>query len=527
MNIEQVVAKTHELADGQMKEVQVHDRKILLVRVDGQFKAYVPECPHHGAPMAEGLFREGHLWCPWHQSVFDARDGDLIEPPSLDRLPHYCVRVEGEDVIVVIPQEPLEVSRPPTMATFDPAADGRTFVILGAGAAGLAAAEMLRHEGFRGRILVLTGEQDVSYDRTELSKGYLTDPKRSRPVIRPGEFYDECDIEIRTGMEVREADTRSRTIACTDGTSMRYDKLLIATGGIPRRLGVDGEDLEGVFTLRSLADGERIRRTAAGASKAVVVGASFIGMEVASALRQRGLAVTVVAPESVPFERVFGREIGWMYRKVHEDKGTEFRLESGVAWFDGANGAVDGVVLRDGERLEADLVIVGVGVRPATDFLKGIDTNRDGSVRVDAHLRAAEDVFAAGDVARLPDWRTGEPMRIEHWRLAQQLGRTAARNMLEEDAPYQGVPFFWTIQHSVVLQYVGHAAGWDEVVLDGDPARHDFLAYYLRDGRVLAAAGCGKSREMAALAVRLQRPELPTVEEARRQWEAAPVPQRP
>ena len=524
MNTEQIVAKADDLSDGQMKELEVRGRTILLLRVDGEYKAYVSECPHHGAPLAEGLLHEGRIRCPWHQAVFDARNGDLVEPPALDRLPHYEVRVEGDDVIVVLPSEQPSGIRPPAMAGGGEE-DDRTFAIIGGGAAGLAAAETLRQEGFRGRVVVLTREQDISYDRTELSKRYLADSEQASPVIRPDKFFIDHDIEVRTGREVTEADVESATISCGEGEPLKFDTLLIATGGLPRTLGVDGEELDGVFTLRSLADCRAIRSAANSASSAVVVGASFIGMETAAALSQRGLKVTIVAPESAPFEQTLGEGIGTMYRKVHEKEGTEFRLGGGVERFEGQEGAVQYALLSSGERLKADLVIVGIGVRPATDFLKGMQTNEDGSISVDANMKAAENVFAAGDVARWPDWRNGAPIRIEHWRLAQQLGRTAARGMLGKDAPYLGVPFFWTSQHKLITEYVGHTAGWKDIVFDGSPAEQDFLAYYVTDGRVHAVAGCGRSWEMAAVAEVLKGAQHPTVDELRERLEQMRRPQ--
>jgi len=527
MNTEHVVASAGELADGQMKVVEIHDRTILLVKVDGEYKAYAPECPHHGAPLAEGALQGHRLRCPWHQAVFDARDGSLLEPPSLDRLWHYDVRIRGDDVIVVVPQEPAAAAPAPAMTDRDPALDTRTFAILGAGAAGMVAAETLRREGFRGRIVVLTGERaQVPYDRTELSKRYLADRNQPAPLLREDAFYQEHDIEILREHTVAEADLAARTVTCEDGASFSCDRLLIATGATPRRLGVAGEDLANVFTLRSLADCNRIRRAADGASKAVVVGASFIGMEVAAALRQRGLEVTVVAPEAIPFGRVLGDQIGSMFRRVHEAKGTRFRLGETVERFDGADGAVIRAVLAGGERVEADLAVVGIGVRPATRFVKGVRTNEDASLSVDASLRVCEGVFAAGDVARFPDWRTGEPIRIEHWRLAEQLGQSAARGMLDKDAPYRGVPFFWTFQHQVVVQYVGYATAWDEIIVHGDLSGGDFLATFVRGGRVLAAAGCGRSSAMAAIGEMFRRPELYTLDELRRSLDLAGQPQR-
>jgi NADPH-dependent 2,4-dienoyl-CoA reductase/sulfur reductase-like enzyme len=262
---------------------------------------------------------------------------------------------------------------------------------------------------------------------------------------------------------------------------------------------VDGEDLPNVLVLRTLEDCERIRdHAAAGAKRAVVVGASFLGMEVAASLAHRGLSVTVVAPDPVPFRKVFGEAIGRMYQSLHEEKGTTFRLGSLVQRFEGTGPLR--VALNGGQSLEADLAVVCVGVRPATRFLKGVELNEDGSVTVDPFLRVSKDVFAAGDIARFPDWRTGEMVRIEHWRLAMQHGRLAARNMLDRKVQYRGLPFFWTSQHGVVVQYVGCAPAWDEIIFDGEPTHRDFVAYYLRTGHVLAAAGCNQERKMGIIA---------------------------
>lgn len=499
MNTEQIVANINELNDGQMKEIQVEDRTVLLVRVEGEYRAYVSECPHHGAPLVEGCLHEDLLRCPWHQAVFDLRNGERIEPPSLDGLMHYEVKIKGNDVVVVIPQEPATSTKPPKMEGYDAKEDNRTFVILGAGAAGLAAAETLRQERFAGRVVVLTKETNVSYDRTELSKHYLADPDAKSPRMRSDAFYQEHDIEILTGKNVIEADVQTKTVRCDDGSSYEYDKLLIAAGSQPRRLGVEGENLENVFTLRSLADCDRVRQRANQATRAVVVGASFIGMETAAALKQRGLDVTIVAPESTPFQRVFGKAVGQMYRDVHEEKGTRFHLGQEVERFEGKD-SVQTVVLNNGETLEADLVLIGVGVQPVTGFLKGLPANDDNSISVNTQLQTAqEDVFAAGDIARFPDWRNYEPIRIEHWRLAQQHGCLAARNMLDQGLPYNGVPFFWTNQHKVVTQFVGHVADWQEIRFDGNPEHWEFLAYYLADDQIHAVAGCGKSHEMTVI----------------------------
>ncbi|MFW6154771.1 MAG: FAD-dependent oxidoreductase [Planctomycetota bacterium] len=517
MATDHVVAHTGDLNDGEMKTVEIDNQTILLIRQDGQYKALTSKCPHHGAPMAEGVLHDHHLRCPWHQSVFDAADGSLIEPPSLDGLATFDVRVEGNEVIVSVPDETV-TSRAPAMTTMATSEDARTFIIVGGGASGLMAAETLRHEGFRGRLVMLTREHALPYDRTELSKRYLAGRDRPVPTLRAEGFFDDHDIEILLDKTVTEADLNAKSITCQDGMTVTYDKLLIATGGEPRRLNVEGEDLANVFLLRSLDDCRRIRQTAMDASKAVVVGASFIGMEVAASLTQRGLDVTIVAPEDIPFARTLGEPIGAMYRQAHQDEGTRFRLGDTVERFDG-DGSVRQVVLAGGERLDADMVVVGIGVRPVTGFVQGIEINDDHSLSTDAHLRiaGADGAFASGDIARWPDWRTGAPLRIEHWRLAQQLGMVAGRNMMDHDVPYAGVPFFWTTQHKTITQYVGHAKQWADIVFEGDPAERKFVAYYLDDdGRVLAAAGCGQDRILTALGDVLRTSERLTVEEVRR-----------
>jgi len=245
---------------------------------------------------------------------------------------------------------------------------------------------------------------------------------------------------------------------------MPYDALLLCTGGQPRALDVPGSDLQGVHTLRSYDDSKTLRNAAQDAERAVVVGASFIGMEAAQSIRSLGTSVTVVGPESVPFERVLGERIGGTIHALHEENGVAFHLGHTVRRFEGADGAVRQVVLDDGATLDADLVIVGIGVTPATDFVKGVEKADDGSIVVDQHLRAADGLYAAGDIARFPDWRTGQATRIEHWRLAGQHGRLAGQNMAGEQEPFRGVPFFWTRHFGTSFQYIGHASTWDEII---------------------------------------------------------------
>ncbi len=514
MSKEHIAGKAADFKDGRMKQVEIDEQKILLLRKDGKFYAYGGECPHHGAPLAEGTLHEGHVRCPWHQAVFDAETGDVLQPPALERLARYEVRVDGEDVKVIVP-DVQPAPQVPEMAAPDTDADSRTFVIVGAGAAGMAAAETLRREGFQGRIVMLTHEPKIGYDRTDLSKFYLSSRKTDQPIIRSSDFYDQHGIEVLTDRRVTAVDTANKSVTCDGGEQMTYDKLLLVTGGRPRRLGAGGEDLQNVFLLRSMEDCERIRSAGQKGAKAVVVGASFIAMEVAASLNKRGVEVTVAAPEETPFARVFGEQIGNMYRKVHEEKGVTFKLGQFVDHFEGSDGKLQSVVLKNGEKLPADFAVVGVGVVPATDDIDGLETNDDGGITVDRHMRAGEDFFAAGDIATFPDWRIQQSIRIEHWRVAQQQGQTAAGNILDKDVPFDDVPFFWTNQYFVITEYVGHAKKWDDIVFDGDAENQQFLAYYTVDGKVHAVAGCNESRKMDAAAEIMRQGKTPSVDDLR------------
>ncbi len=515
MNYKDVpLAHTSDLRDGEMKEVSVGETKILLARVGDDFHATSATCPHYGAPLVEGALCGTRIICPWHHACFNIETGGLEEPPALDGLVHYDVHVREGHIIASVPVETPD-RQTPSLAKHDPS-DTRQFVIIGGGAAGYAAAQTLREDGFRGRVSIITREDRAPYDRPNLSKDYLQGHAEPEWMpLRPEEFYDECNIELVCNKEVTRVDARAKTISFESGERQRYDALLLATGGAPRRLNVPGSDLKNVCLLRSFADADSIIETAGHSSRVVIAGASFIGMEVACSLAARGLEVTVVAPSAEPFESTLGSEVGAMFRRVHESHGVKFKLGSIVYRFEGAS-HVEAVVLNNGERLETDMVVLGVGVRPATGFLEGVKLHEDGGVIVDAYLRAAEDLYAAGDIAFFPDPRTGERIRVEHWRMAQQQGRIAAHNMAGKATAFDGVPFFWTQQFEAGLLYVGHAAKWDEIIYQGDTAAHDFLAFYVKEGRVLAVAGMKRDRDMAAVEELLRLGRTPSPAQLRR-----------
>jgi NADPH-dependent 2,4-dienoyl-CoA reductase/sulfur reductase-like enzyme/nitrite reductase/ring-hydroxylating ferredoxin subunit len=505
------LANTSDLKSGEMKEVAAGDTRILLVRVDDQFYAVSANCPHYGGSLVDGALCGTHVVCPLHHAVFNVVNGELEEPPALDALVSYEVRVEGERVLVNVPEEAPD-RRAVSMVKRDLVADTRQFVIIGAGAAGYAAAQTLREEGFRGNIVMITREDRAPYDRPNLSKDYLhghADPEWM--PLRGEEFFADHDIQLLLNREVTRVAARAKTIVFDSGETMEYDSLLVATGGAPVRLNIPGSDLRNVCVLRSFADADSIIETAARSRRAVVVGASFIGMEAAYSLRERGLEVIVVAPSGEPFEMTLGKEVGAMFRREHERHGVCFKLGSIVYRFEGSHN-VEAVTLDSGESIETDMVVVGVGVRPATQFLQGVELDNSGAVVVDSRLRAADGLYAAGDIVNFADPRTGKRMRIEHWRTAQQQGRVAARNMAGRDLAFAAVPFFWTQQFDVTLRYVGHATSWDEIIYQGDLSSHDFLAFYVKDDRVRAVAGVNRDRELAAVEVLMQLDRLPTPE---------------
>lgn len=511
------IANLNEIAPGEMKSCPINDdQSVLLVNAEGELHAYAPECPHHGAPLADGLLFERRILCPWHLAQFDAQTGGPLQPPSMDGLPEFAISIDGDDVYVTLPDK-MPSACTPEMVNHDADADGRVFAIVGAGAAGTTAAETLRIEGFRGRVILISAEPDAPYDRTDLSKRYLQQKDASVGSLRSTSFYQEHDIEFLPGEEVVGLDPKARTIVFRDKEAIRYDRALLATGAEPRTLGVDGEDLENINTLRRLGQADRIRAAIKKGKPAVVVGASFIGMEVAASLAKRGMTVTVVSPESVPFERPLGKEVGGMYKKVHEDEGVKFQMGRTVHHFEGEAGMVATVVLDNGARLDAHLAVIGVGVRPATGFLRHVAINDDGSVNVDNHLRVEEcdDLFAAGDVAQYPDWRGGGRVRIEHWRVAGQQGRVAALNMLDRDETYHHVPFFWTNQYMVITDYLGHVSEWDDLIVDGSLDDQQFVIYYILHGHVQAVASCGASDTMLRISEALAQTPLPTVDDLR------------
>ncbi|MBP0590099.1 FAD-dependent oxidoreductase [Paraburkholderia sp. LEh10] len=502
----QKVARFPDLADNGMKRIDANGTPILLIRCGNAVHAFGAECPHAGGPLEQGALCNGRLVCPWHKATFDVASGAIIEPPALLPLTRYATRIEHDDVLVSSTPQPPERAHAK-------AADSRTFAIVGAGAAGAAACAALREAGFAGRVVLIDHEPRTPYDRTVLSKFVPSGemPPDAIPPLLPDDFFATHAIEFIQA-EVATLDARQRRIDIGSAPSIRYDAALVATGGVPKRPALQGADADSVKArirlLRNRDDARRLVNMAEQGEHALVLGASFIGLEVASALRERKLRVTVVSPGSVPFEKQFGVEPGRLFMRLHEAHGVRFRMGHRANAV--APGTADGalrVTLDNGDTVACDFVVAGMGVTPATGFIAGVTRNGDGSVDVDASMRVADGLYAAGDIARFElQALGGGRVRIEHWRVAQQHARIAAHAMLGLPAAEPLVPFFWTYHYGKTFDYLGHARHRDETIFTGKPDTFEFIALLGEKGRLVAALGCNRERQIGLLGEAMRKP---------------------
>lgn len=482
----------HDVPDGSIVLGRVDSDDAILVRRGGAYYAVGAQCTHYHGALASGLVVDDTVRCPLHHACFSLRTGAALRAPALD--PIACWRVEriGDKIFVRerIPETPPRTM--PIAAGAKPAPESVT--IIGGGAAGLAAADMLRREGYSARITIVSADDSPPYDRPNLSKDFLmgTAPAEWIP-LRSSEYYAERRIELVLGAKAQSIDTQQHRVILTGGRQLDFGALLLATGADPVRLDIPAAGGARLFYLRSFDDSRAIVAAAASAKRVVVVGASFIGLEVAASLRQRGIEVHVVGPSSIPFQRVLGTELGTFIRDLHASHGVVFHLGTSVARIDGSR-----VTLSDASSIEADFTVFGVGVRPAIALAEQAGLAIDRGVRVNEYLEtSAKGIFAAGDIARWPDPHSGDRIRVEHWVVAQRQGQIAALNMLGRQQRFYAVPFFWSQHYDLTVNYVGHAETWDAIDIDGSLTSRDCAVTYRRGGRILAMAGI--SRDLQSL----------------------------
>ena len=486
---------------GQLIAGHAFGEPVLLAHVEPNWFAVGAKCTHYGAPLDQGVLVSETIRCPWHHACFELHNGAASRAPALNDLPSYDVAIENNVVRVTRKRDPgqlkgephrVRASRASERVLFEPfpVTGPKSVVIIGAGAAGNACAETLRREAYRGPITMIDPDPDAPYDRPNLSKDYLAGnaPEEWLP-LHPKDFYEAQHIEILSGVEAVRLDAKAKTVQLTDGSSREYGCLLIATGASPIRLDIPGGDR--ILYLRTLRDCRAIIDSIGGARSAVIIGASFIALEVAASIVTRGLKVDVVAPEKIPLERVLGAELGGLVKKVHEDKGVTFHLGQTVK-----SAEEKSVVLDDGSRLSADIVIAGIGVRPRLELAESAGLTLDNGLAVNEFLETnVKGIFAAGDVARWPDAYSDVRLRIEHWVVAERQGQVVARNMLGDRDRFDDIPFFWSAHYDKLsIAYIGHADRWDETRIDGDVMQMDCEVSYMVAGKRRAVATINRDR---------------------------------
>ena len=477
-----------KLADGATLLGHVDGEQVVLARIGDEFFGVGAYCTHYQGLLAEGLVVGGMIRCPWHHACFNLRTGEAIRAPAFDPLSCWVVEIRDDRVFVTSKKKQSKALKIPKSTGDAP----KRIVIVGGGAAGFAAAEMLRREKFAGSITMLSCDTAAPVDRPNLSKDYLAGnaPEDWVP-LRPKSFYAENAIELRLAIEVTRIDPASREVALSDGNTLLYDRLLLATGAEPVRLWIPGSDQAHVHSLRSLADCRGIIARAETARRAIILGASFIGLEVAAALRNRGIEVHVVAPERRPLERILGPDMGQFVQSLHEEHGVIFHLNETAVSIAG-----NVMTLKSGNTLEGELVVAGIGVRPRIDLAVKAGLLVERGIAVNSFLEtSAPGVYAAGDIARWPDPYSGQNIRVEHWVVAERQGQTAALNMIGHREKFSTVPFFWSQHYDVSINYVGHAESWDETAIDGNIASKDCVLRFKKKGRTLALASIFRDRE--------------------------------
>lgn len=524
------VAAVSDLKDGEKKEVELENgSKILLAKLNGKFLATSSNCTHYGAPLKNGVLTpEGRITCPWHGACFDMHTGDIEDAPAIDAIFSFKTSVKDDKVYIDATEDALKAGRrPPSCAATKAKSAEAGVVIIGGGAGATTCSESLREYGYEGKITVISSEPHYPIDRTKISKTLISDP--SKVLLRDEKFYQGLDIDFRIKELVESIDKNSKSVKLASGSTVPYSKLVLATGGTPKRLPMDGFDLSNVFLLRGMEHTKKIvaARDARPSNdketkkNIVIVGSSFIGMEAAFA-NAEDHNVVVVGMEKTPLESVLGGEIGKQLQTSAESKGVKFHMDAGVekALPSKADPSKAGfVVLKDGTQLPCDLVILGVGVSPATKFLDGqVKLEKDGGIAVDEYLKVndADDIYAIGDIAHFPytgPGESGKNIRIEHWDVAQNHGRCLAKNLAGKPSSFKNVPYFWSAQ-GAQLRYCGNNSpangGWDDLIIQGDLKETKFAGFYTKGETVVAVVSMGYDPAVSKSAELMRRGMMPT-----------------
>jgi apoptosis-inducing factor 3 len=477
--------KVEWVPEGEILAGIVGKDRVFVWRNGNGLKAYGASCPHLGAPLNEGIVVGASIRCPWHHACFDLTTGEATAAPAFDALLEYAVTLDGDRFSV----KPAHAKTPRRNGRREDSLG--TMAIVGGGAAGFAAGDALRKLGWRGGVTIFSEERERPYDRTLLTKDYLEGSFGDDRLPIARHPLADLGVDFEGDESVQQIEPGNKRLRLANGDERPYTKLLLATGATPRQLDVPGGDLPHVMVLRSLQDCRRILAKATSGNRVAVVGGSFIAMEAAASLIGRVLSVDVIAPEEHPLEKVFGRELSDLVLEAHARKGVRLHLGAKVARIEDKQ-----VALRGGERIDADLVVVGIGVEPRLQLAQAAGLALDRGVLVNSRLQSSHpDIFAAGDIARWPDPHTGESVRVEHWVVAERQGQVAAANMLGDDQPFVMVPFFWTKHFDLSIRYVGHAEKWDETLVEGDLAHRNGLVRFRRAGRDLAVATVERDKD--------------------------------
>ncbi|XP_045896836.1 apoptosis-inducing factor 3 isoform X2 [Micropterus dolomieu] len=498
-----------------MKEVEVGHHSLLLTHSEGKWSAIGNQCTHYGAPLSKGFISGHTVRCPWHGSCFNAHTGDLEEFPGMDCLPCHKVKIQDSKVYVTINKKTLrQEKRVKRMGAAVPEVN-HTVLLLGGGAASLICAETLRQENFGGRIIMASRDELLPYDKTRLSK--VMNVESESILLRRMEFYHQYDIEVWLRKEALSLDTDKKTVTFDDGSVQSYDQLLISTGCRAKGLDLPGMKLDNVKMLETPEDARQIHAACLGCN-VVLVGTSFVGMEIASYLLDKASSITVIGSSELPYQNTLGREVGRYTMKMLSEKNVKFYMNDNVTEVKGVDGKVKEVVLKSGKVIPADVLIVGIGIKPNSEFLQGSKIQMDSKnfVTVNKYMCTnVPGVFCGGDLATFPlAMAKNQLVNIGHWQMAQAHGRIVALNMLDKPTELNSVPFYWTVLLGTTIRYAGYGEGYTDIVMKGKFEDSKFLAFYMKNDEVIAAASLDYDPAVSAVAERLATGKVITRKEA-------------